>query len=149
MNPVFATTGCKRYRFPTHTNELVYDRSDAKCSEVFVVVLEPGEAPPLHVHDDTEQVFYVMEGTGTLTLGRDKAQEQFRVQPGQVVLIPPCTPHSIRADKDVPLRYLSVDCFGAARRQEATWDEHVKAVCQERGWSYDQVANPARGKTGK
>jgi len=149
MNPVFSTTGCKRYRFPTHTNELVYDRSEAKCSEAFVVVLEPGEAPPLHVHDDTEQVFYVMEGTGTLTLGKDKAQRQFRVQPGNVVLIPPCTPHSIQADKDTWLRYLSVDCFGAARRKEATWDEHVQAVCQERGWSYDQVANPARGKSGK
>lgn len=144
MNPVFATTGLKRYRFPTHTNDLVYDRSKAACSEVFIVVLEPGEAPPLHVHDDTEQVFYVIEGTGTLTVGRDQAQQQFRVQPGNVVLIPPCTPHSIRADPDTRLRYLSVDCFGTARRKEATWDEHVQAVCQERGWEYDRVVGLKR-----
>jgi hypothetical protein len=24
---------------------------------------------------------------------------------------------------------------------EPTWDEHVKAVCNERGWSYDQVTS--------
>ena len=144
MNHVFTTTGCKRYRFPTHTNELVFDRSDAKCSEVFMVVLEPGEAPPLHVHDDTEQVFYVIEGTGTLTTGKDKAQQKCRVQPGNVVLIPPCTPHAIQSDPNVVLRYLCVDCFGTAKRLEATWDEHVKAVCKNQGWNYDQVKNPER-----
>jgi len=142
MNPVFKTAGCKRYRFPTHTNELVYDRSDARASEVFLVVLEPGEAPPLHVHDDTEQVFYVIEGRGTLTLGAER--RTYRVQAGDVVLVPPSTPHSIRADDSNTLRYLSVDCFGATGKPtEATWDEHVKAVCQERGWSYEQVVRPS------
>lgn len=138
-NPVFPTTNLKRYRFPTHANDLVYDRSDATASEVFMVVLEPGEAPPLHVHDDTEQVFYIVAGNGTLTLGKEK--KTFRVKPGDVVLIPPATPHSIKADATETLRYLSVDCFGAAARKEPTWDEHVKAVCNERGWSYAQVAS--------
>jgi len=142
MNPVFKTTGCKRYRFPTHTNELVYDRSVAKTSEVFMVVLEAGEAPPLHVHDDTEQVFHLLEGHGILTLGAaGPNQRTFRVQPGDVVLIPPSTPHAIRADQDgAPLRYLCVDCFGATGKpKEDTWDEHVKANCRLYGWSYDQV----------
>ena len=140
MNAVFSTIGCKRFRFPTHTNELVFDRAQANYSEAFVVVLEPGEAPPLHVHDDTEQVFYIMEGSGTLTLKRDGAHRQARVQVGNVVLIPPFTPHSIQADPHTRLHYLSVDCFGTARRKEATWDEHVHAVCNERGWDYNQVA---------
>ena len=58
-----------RYRFPTHVNDLVMDRVEAETSEVFIVVLEPGEAPPLHVHDDTEQIFYIMEGRGLLQIG--------------------------------------------------------------------------------
>ncbi len=37
MNYIFSTTCTKRYRFPTHTNELVMDRSDATGSEVFIV----------------------------------------------------------------------------------------------------------------
>src|SRR5690242_10392160 len=61
---VFSTNDTIRYRFPTHTNDLVMDRSEAETSEAFMVVLEPGEAPPLHQHDDTEQVFYVVRGTG-------------------------------------------------------------------------------------
>ena len=59
---VFPTSKTIHYRFPTHVNDLVIDRADAAASEVFVVVLEPGEAPPLHVHHDTEQIFYVLEG---------------------------------------------------------------------------------------
>jgi len=58
---VFETKNLKRYRFPTHTNDLVMDRSLAKTSEVIIVVLEPGEAPPLHKHDDTEQIFYLKD----------------------------------------------------------------------------------------
>ena len=136
-NPVYKTTGLKRYRFPTHTNELVYDRSEARHSEVFLVVLEPGESPPLHVHDDTEQVFYVLDGAGTLTLGA--SGRTHRVQPGDVVVVPPSTPHAIKADGGTRLRYLSVDCFGAGTPREPTWDEHVKAVCRERGWRFEDV----------
>lgn len=67
---VFPTTNLKRYAFPTHTNDLVLDRAFAQTSEVIMVILKPGKAPPLHKHDDTEQIFYVVEGQGTLTIGK-------------------------------------------------------------------------------
>ena len=44
---VFHTNETVRYRFPTHTNDLIMDRSQAETSEAFLVILEPGEAPPL------------------------------------------------------------------------------------------------------
>ena len=53
MNYVFSTTDTIVYRFPTHVNELVLDRSESTVTEVFITVLEPGEAPPLHKHPDT------------------------------------------------------------------------------------------------
>ena len=71
---VFSTADTIRYRYPTHVNDLVLDRTEAATTEVFIVVLEPGEAPPLHQHDDAEQIFYIMEGSGTLTIG-DPAQQ--------------------------------------------------------------------------
>jgi mannose-6-phosphate isomerase-like protein (cupin superfamily) len=137
MKYVYDTTGLKRYRFPTHVNDLVVDRSEASCSEVFVVVLQPGEAPPLHKHDDTEQVYYILDGEGILSVGQDRSGHP--VMAGQVVVIPPATWHSIRAEGG-PVRYLAVDCFVSARdREEPTWDEHVRAVCRQQGWDYSQV----------
>lgn len=138
MNYVFSTEKPKRYRFPTHINDLVMDRSQATASEVFIVEMGPGEAPPLHKHDDTEQVFYVLEGQGLLHIGGEK--EEFPVGPGDVVRIPPATLHTIRCQGESKLRYLAVDCFPAGRPgAEPTWDAHVRVVCGENGWEYDQV----------
>ena len=142
MNYVFSTTNPKRYRFPTHINDLVMDRSEATSSEVFIVVLAPGEAPPLHQHDDTEQIFYVLEGEGQLEIGPEA--EPFPVEPGDIVRIPPKTPHRIHCLGQTSLRYVAVDCFPGGRPStEPTWDDHVKTICRENGWDYNQVV--ARG----
>jgi len=135
---VYSTSeGLKRYRFPTHINDLVYDRANARRSEAFVVVLEPGGAPPMHKHDDTEQVFHVIEGHGVLTIGPESDRRP--VAAGDVVVIPPSTWHSIRA-QDGTMRYLAIDCFGSeSERKEATWDEHARVLCEENGWDYSTV----------
>jgi len=73
MRYVFSTTDTIHYRFPTHVNDLVLDRSEATVTEVFIVVLEPGEAPPLHKHPDTEQIFYMLEGEATIEIDGVKA----------------------------------------------------------------------------
>ncbi len=138
---VFSTQETIHYRFPTHVNDLVMDRADAATSEVFVVVLEPGEAPPLHRHDDTEQVFYIMEGTGILQIG--EGGPTYPVKLGDVVRIPPHVWHKILCDGPRTLKYLSVDCFvGHKPREEPTWDSHVRAICKLNGWDYDQVKKP-------
>lgn len=139
MQFVFSTSNAKRYRFPTHINDLVVDRSQSQTSEVFVVILEPGEAPPLHKHDDTEQVFYVLEGEGILRIGA--AQTEYAVGPNDVVRIPPATLHSIRCTGAKPLRYLAVDCFVAGRppEDEPTWHDHAIVICREQGWDCEKV----------
>ncbi len=138
MNYVFDTNKTKRYRFPTHINDLVMDRSEAAGSEVFVVVLKPGEAPPLHRHDDTEQIFYVLHGEGQLEIG--EARQSYAVKPGDVVRIPPSTLHRIQCVGETTLTYLAVDCFPSGRpNAEPTWDDHVKTVCVQQGWAYGQV----------
>jgi quercetin dioxygenase-like cupin family protein len=143
MNYVFSTTDTKRYRFPTHVNDLVLDRSEATSSEVFIVVLAPGEAPPLHQHDDTEQIFYVLSGRGRLEIGEER--QACSVNAGDVVRIPPSTLHTIHCLGNSHLRYLAVDCFPAGRpKAEPTWDAHVKTVCREQGWSIEQVVGQNR-----
>lgn len=138
MEYIFATTELKRYRFPTHINDLVMDRSQATASEVFVVVIEPGKAPPLHKHDDTEQIFYVLEGQGRLEIGANG--DEYPVKPGDVVRIPPATLHAIHCEGSGILRYLAIDCFPGGRPSaEPTWDSHVQVVCEGMGWDYDEV----------
>jgi mannose-6-phosphate isomerase-like protein (cupin superfamily) len=135
---VFSTENFVHYRFPTHVNDLVMDRADAETSEVFVVVMEPGESPPLHVHHDTEQIFYVMQGTGALYIGEE--QKSSAVKPGDVVRIPPHTLHRIQSMGQEALRYLSIDCFvGGRPTAEPTWDSHVRNVCKQNGWDFDEV----------
>ena len=140
---VFPTREAVRYRFPTHTNDLVMDRSQAVASEAFLVILEPGEAPPLHVHDDSEQVFYVLSGTGELQIGGDAADDpgrRFPVAAADLVRIPPGARHRIFCRGGAPLVYLSIDCFPGCRpSREPTWDSHVRAMCQTNGWDYDAV----------
>ena len=138
MKYVFDTEETKRYQFPTHINDLVMDRAEATTSEVFLVVLNPGEAPPPHKHDDTEQIFYVLEGKGTLTIGSEG--EQFPVRVGDLVRVPPSTLHYIEADGGESLRYLAVDCFVGGRPEaEPTWNSHVKVICKNEGWDYDKI----------
>ena len=139
MRYVFPTIDLTRYRFPTHINDLVMDRSEARFSEVFLVVIEPGKAPPLHVHNDTEQIFYVLDGSGVLTIGRVD-HKTLKVGPGDVVRIPVGEWHSIEADSGNILRYLAIDCFGSIRNEdEPTWDAHVRVLCKEQGWDYSSV----------
>ena len=140
MKYVFDTSNTKRYKFPTHINDLVMDRAEATTSEVFIVVLEPGQAPPLHKHDDTEQIFYVLEGKGTLTIGKEK--QNYPVKSGDMVRVPPSTFHTIKAEGENPLRYFTVDCFTPdISLDEPTWDDHVKAICRNMDWDYNQVVN--------
>ncbi len=144
---VFSTRATVRYRFPTHVNDLVMDRAQAETSEVFVVVLEPGEAPPLHVHHDTEQIFYVIQGTGVLSIGEEKT---FPVEPGDVVRIPPSTYHRIQCNSAQPLRYLSVDCFvGGKPKEEPTWESHVRVVCKQNGWEFGKVTLAPLARAGE
>jgi mannose-6-phosphate isomerase-like protein (cupin superfamily) len=102
-----------------------------------MVIVENGKSVHHHKHDDTEQIFYMIEGTGILSIGEKK--EEFAVKPGDVVRIPPAVLHSIRPNPGENIKYLSVDCFGKQPPLEPTWDEHVHVVCKEQGYDYNEV----------
>ena len=136
---VFDPRDAVRYRYPTHTNDLLMDRSQAKASEAFFVILEPGEAPPIHVHADAEQVFFILEGEGELGVGPD-AGEKHPLKAGDFVRTPPGVPHSVRCLGDSRFVYLSIDCFVAGPDPaEPTWDTHVHQMCKDNGWEFDAV----------
>ncbi|HET9852835.1 MAG TPA: cupin domain-containing protein [Candidatus Limnocylindrales bacterium] len=137
---VFHARDAIRYRFPTHTNDLLMDRADAATSEAFFVILEPGEAPPFHVHPDAEQVFYVLEGTAEMTVREAGGPATVALAPGDFVRTPPGLYHAVRNTGTRRFTYLSIDCFtGAPTAGEPTWDDHVRAMCELNGWDFDAV----------
>lgn len=138
---VFDSREVVRYRFPTHTNDLIMDRHDAAASEAFFVILEPGEGPPLHVHRDAEQVFFVLQGVAELTVGEhEHDQQRFPLSVGDFVRTPPGTHHAVRCTGPGRFVYLSIDCFTAGPpAAEPTWDSHVRVMCSENGWDFDAV----------
>ena len=99
MRYVFSTTDTTVYRFPTHVNELVLDRSESTVTEVFIVVLEPGEAPPLHKHPGHRAgLLHPAAGRRRAARRAEGGAERYRVKPGDVVRIPPDTWHMIDND---------------------------------------------------
>lgn len=53
----------------------------------------PGDEPPLHVHEEMDEAFYVLEGEFTVQCGSDT----FVATPGCLVYLPHGLPHSYRA----------------------------------------------------
>jgi mannose-6-phosphate isomerase-like protein (cupin superfamily) len=64
--------------------------------------LPPGGATTPHHHVQTEEIYYILAGHGTIRVG-DETQE---VRPGDAIAIPPGASHQISNTGDVTLKFL-------------------------------------------
>jgi uncharacterized cupin superfamily protein len=74
---------------------------------VGVDIVPPGKcACPYHLHHAEEEMFIVLEGSGTLRV----AGERLPIGRGDIIVIPagPEYPHQIVNTSDAPLKYLSI-----------------------------------------
>lgn len=62
---------------------------------------EPGQSTPMHHHPQQDEIFYVVEGTGTITVG----EEQGRVVANSLYFVPAQTPHGLTADSRLVLLF--------------------------------------------
>jgi mannose-6-phosphate isomerase-like protein (cupin superfamily) len=76
--------------------------------------LAPGQATERHYHAETEEIYYVVEGSAEMELDGDRRP----VAVGDAVLIPPGARHQIRADAS-GVRFLC--CCAPAYRHEDTF----------------------------
>ncbi|MDH0868076.1 cupin domain-containing protein [Mitsuaria sp. GD03876] len=70
-------------------------------------IVEPGKtSSPYHLHHAQEEMFFILEGSGTLRV----AGERLPIKAGDMIFIPtgPEYPHHIINTSDAPLRYLSI-----------------------------------------
>ena len=78
--------------------------------------LAPGQSTQRHYHAESEEIYYVVEGSGEMELDGERRP----VAVGDAVLIPPGARHQIRADAE-GLRFLC--CCAPAYRHEDTFFE--------------------------
>ena len=70
------------------------------------VYVEPGEDLKSHAHEDMEEVFYFLEGSGVFHLGGSDVQT---VAPGDRFIIPARVEHYLRNTGATLMRFI---CFG-------------------------------------
>jgi mannose-6-phosphate isomerase-like protein (cupin superfamily) len=71
-----------------------------------------GDSPPLHVHHNEDEVFYVLEGE----LRIRAADAEFRIGPGEVALAPIGVPHTYRVESPEGARWILVTTRGDFER---------------------------------
>ncbi len=62
----------------------------------------PGVTTELHLHKQSEEIYYIVAGAGEMTLG----ENTFNVAVGDTICIAPNTPHRIFNFKDTDLKFL-------------------------------------------
>ena len=88
--------------------------SSARNQSLAEATLAPGTATERHYHRESEEIYYLVEGTGEMELDGERRP----LAPGDAVLIPPGAWHQIRA-ADGPLRFLC--CCAPPYRHEDTF----------------------------
>ncbi len=76
--------------------------------------LPPGASTTAHYHRKTEEIYYILNGGGQMTIGSDQRQ----VGPGDAIAIPPGEVHQIINNGDVSLVFLC--CCTPAYEHEDT-----------------------------
>ena len=79
-----------------HRNSEIQNQSLAEAR------LAPGAATTPHHHPRTEEIYYILEGTGTMTI----SDESRHVVPGDAIAIPPGATHTILNTGEQPLKFL-------------------------------------------
>ena len=76
--------------------------SEIKRQSLAEAIVQPGESTDLHIHRNSEEIYYVLSGTGSMFHGG----ESRTIAPGDAVANPPGVPHKVINDGDEPLVFL-------------------------------------------
>jgi quercetin dioxygenase-like cupin family protein len=73
---------------------IVHPGMGAKYASLNYVVMEPGDENILHVHKDSDDVIYIIQGEGVIADGEGN---ESKFKKGDVIFIPAGTPHAVKA----------------------------------------------------
>ena len=111
------------------SSHILMDAGELGSRHLTVTWLEvpPGASERLHSHEEAEQVYVVVRGTGTMSAAGDTET----LEPGDLALIPPASDHTIANNGDGELALVSVqspavsveETFGRQMAEVAGYDE--------------------------
>jgi mannose-6-phosphate isomerase-like protein (cupin superfamily) len=81
---------------------LAYRNSEIVRQSLAEARLRPGCSTAAHYHRQTEEIYYILEGVGTIRLGDESAH----VQAGDAIAIPPLRVHKITNSGQTDLVFL-------------------------------------------
>ncbi|WP_425614530.1 cupin domain-containing protein [Anatilimnocola sp. NA78] len=79
-----------------HRNSVIRNQSLAEAR------VAPGQTTQPHYHPCSEEIYYILQGTGEMRIGGDRQT----VGPGDAIAIPPGAPHQITNTGTVTLLFL-------------------------------------------
>ena len=111
------------------SSHILMDAGELGSRHLTVTWLEvpPGASERLHSHEEAEQVYVVVRGTGTMSAAGDTET----LEPGDLALIPPASDHTIANNGESELALVSVqspavsveETFGRQMAEVAGYDE--------------------------
>jgi mannose-6-phosphate isomerase-like protein (cupin superfamily) len=87
--------------FTTKDGSTIRELMRAANQTLAEATLEPGQRTERHYHAESEELYYLVEGTGEMEIDGERSQ----VGPGDAILVPPGAWHQITAG-DAELRFL-------------------------------------------
>jgi mannose-6-phosphate isomerase-like protein (cupin superfamily) len=114
--PAFITKdGSEIRELLAHRNSCIRNQTLAEAR------LHVGAATTPHYHPKTEEIYYILEGRGRMTVGQETAE----VGPGDAVAIPPGARHQMVNIGDVTMRFLC--CCAPGYEHEDTVLENIES----------------------
>lgn len=100
---------------------------------IYDTSLEPGESIQPHSHPDFEEIYYVLSGYGIITIGDEREE----ISRGDVVYIPPPSPHMLLNTGSVPLRFITVTVNVFQNKKQGGGCEPQKDALLQKGEKRD------------
>ena len=95
--PAFVTKdGSEIRELLAHRNSCIRKQSLAEAR------VAPGASTTPHYHPNTEEIYYILEGTGRMSIDGQTSE----VEPGDAIAIPPGAVHTIRTTSKTTLKFL-------------------------------------------
>jgi mannose-6-phosphate isomerase-like protein (cupin superfamily) len=88
--------------FTTKDGSAIRELHHSSVQSLAEATLAPGQETMLHHHRVSEEIYFVLEGTGLMELDGERRH----VAAGDAILIPSGAPHTLANDGDAPLRIL-------------------------------------------
>lgn len=114
------------YEFGSNTTRLLLDRTETERLETVVVTWPKGNKGAMVSHKDKEQTFFVLSGSGTVTISEDQAS----VKPGDIIFVPGNTPHTTEA-LDEDLSYLCLNTY-VTKMEDDSFEEMYQRIAPQR-----------------